>query len=328
MAKARHDNTGTAKVYLRKPVSKTNSAYRSLIQKAVRRGSISLTKKVAYHLRDIGDADWLRKRAAVITFEECWPLSIKLNLTADFTEIVSSLLLAAQSVKVKHATGLGTLGYTLSLGDKSVLSGSDEDYHIRVVSEAIKRADDFWHWVTTQASQDSQRVLINVAKQAHRRGGWPWDKAFMQAAAYLAVTEDIPTVCFAQQKVEEFPLWVALDKHTPQGKCALREAAKQIGVPWHQLFWVSFYLESAITNESTNSFWWLREVHWRLHQIGLDYDNARLIWRRARPVVAEILKASTEQLCEELESSEPVAQLRAEAQERRNYKQLELFDLT
>lgn len=41
-------------------------------------------------------------------------------MTADFTEIVSYLLLAAQSVKVKDATGLGTLGYNLFLGDKAV----------------------------------------------------------------------------------------------------------------------------------------------------------------------------------------------------------------
>jgi hypothetical protein len=286
---------------MRKLDTNIHSAYRSLIQKAVRRGSVSLIQRVAYHLYDIGDANWLRRRTAVIAFEECWPSSVKFNYQANFQQIVDFLILVAQSVKVKDATGLGTLAYSLSQGEKLVLSGSDEDYHIRVMSEAIRRPNDFWNWVTTKVSNDNQRVLVDVTQEAYRRGGWPWDKAFIQAAAYLAITENIPNVCFAEQKVEEFPLWVALDKHTPQGKYALREVAKEIRIPYYQLCGVSFYLESAITNESTNSKWWLKEVQWKLHQMGLSYDEARLIWEQAKPLVVEVLKEWTEQLHRELE---------------------------
>lgn len=291
---------------MRQPLSKTHSACRSLIQKAVRRGDLSLIRKVASHLNEMGDGNWLARRTAVIIFEECWPLGAKLDLTAEFTNTVNSLIRAAQSVKMKDATGLGTLAYALSTGDNSVLSGSPEDRHIKIVSEAIKRPKDFWDWVTTNCLQESQRTLVDVAQKAHRRGGWPWDRAFMQAAAYLAVTEDVPTVSTAKQKLNDFPFWVALDKHTPQGKQALRQAAKRIDVSSNQLFWVSFYIESALTNEATNSFWWSKEVHWRLHQVGLDFNQALFIWHKAQPVVSEILKADAECLREHIEPPAPV----------------------
>lgn len=280
----------------------------------MRRGDLSLTRKVASHLREIGDGNWLARRTAVITFEECWPLGAELNLSTEFTSTVNSLICAAQSVKIKDATGLGTLAYTLSTGDDSVLSGSRKDRDIKIVSEAIKRPNDFWDWVTANCSQERQRNLVDVAQKAHRRGGWPWDRAFMQAAAYLAVTENIPTVPTTEQQSKEFPLWVALDKHTPQGKQALRQAAKRIGVPSNQLFWVSFYFESALTNEATDSFWWSKEVNWRLHQVGLDFDQASLIWDKAQPIIAEILKAEAEDLWENIQPPTPL--------------QLSLFDLT
>jgi hypothetical protein len=272
----------------------------------VRRGDLSLTRKVASHLREIGDGNWLARRTAVITFEECWPLGADLDLSTEFTNTLNSLLRAAQSVKIKDATGLGTLAYTLSKGDDSVLSGSCKDRDIKIVSEAIKRPNDFWDWVTANCSQERQRTLVDVAQKAHRRGGWPWDRAFMQAAAYLAVTENIPTVPTTEQQSKEFPLWVALDKHTPQGKQALRQAAKRIGVPSDQLFWVSFYFESALTDEATDSFWWSKEVHWRLHQVGLDFDQASLIWDKAQPVVSEILTVEVEHLREHIKPPIPV----------------------
>lgn len=299
---------------MRQPLTKTHSACRSLLQKAVRRGDLSLIRKVASYLNGIGDGHWLAKRTAVIIFEECWPLGVRLDLTTEFTNTVNSLIRVAQSVKVKDATGLGTLAYALSTGDNSVLSGSLADRHIKIVSEAIKRPKDFWNWVSTNCSQESQHTLVDVAEKAHRRGGWPWDRAFMQAAAYLSITENIPIVTTAKQQSQEFPLWVALDKHTPQGKQALRHVAKKIGIPSNQLFWVSFYFESALTNEATDSFWWSKEVNWRLHQVGLDFDQASLIWDKAQPIIAEILKAEAEDLWENIQPPTPL--------------QLSLFDLT
>ncbi len=275
---------------MRKPNPETHQACRSLLQKAVRRGNVSLTEQVAYHLQEVGDTGWLRMRAAVITFEECWPLGTELDLTRDFSNTVSALTRAARAVKAKDAAGLGTLAYALSMDDQSVLTGSSADRDIRIVAEAIKRPRDFWEWTAANCSQDRQRALVESTLKAYRRGGWPWDRAFMQAAAYLAVTECVPDIRLIGPAASEFSYWVALDKHTPQGKKALREAAKSMGIGLRQASWVSFYFESALCSEAVESCWWSREVHWRLQRVGLSLDQARSIWYKMQPVVADILE--------------------------------------
>jgi hypothetical protein len=131
-----------------KPNPQTHQACRSLLQKAVRRGSIPLTHKIARHLQSIGDADWLKNRTAIITFEECWPLGTNLQLKADFEGLLAILTEVARAVKIKDAAGLGVLAYEFSDGDSSVLSGTPEDQHIRRVAEAIINPQDFWTWVT------------------------------------------------------------------------------------------------------------------------------------------------------------------------------------
>ncbi len=121
---------------MRKPNPQTHQACRSLLQKAVRRGSISLIHKIAHRLQSIGDADWLKTRTAIITFEECWPLGTNLHLKTDFEGILATLTEVARTVKVKEAAGLGVLAYEFSDGDTSVLSGTPEDQHIRSMAAA------------------------------------------------------------------------------------------------------------------------------------------------------------------------------------------------
>lgn len=279
-------------------------ACRSLLQKAVRRGNTSLVEKVASYLYGTGDSNWIYKRTAIITFEECWPLAAKLSSNTSLTSIIEALVRVSQSIKFKDATGLGTLALALSGGDHSVLLNSPEDYHIIVVSEGIRRPSDFWNWATSRSLSKQQLALIHAAQEAYRRGGWPWDKAFMQAAAYLTITQGIPEVRECEYKAKNFLFWTALDKHTPQGKRGLREAAKVLGIPPYQLFWISFYFESALTNESVDSFWWSHEIQWRLSQIGLDYQSAQKLWNKAQPVVAEILKTESKVLQEQLDMRE------------------------
>jgi len=286
---------------MRKPNPQTHQACRSLLQKAVRRGDTLLTRNIAYHLHSIGDNDWLKMRTAIITFEECWPLGVNLSLASDFGGIVDALIKVTQMVKVKDAAGLGVLAYELSEGDTSMLSGSLEDQHIRQVAEAVKNPKDFWIWVTHSCSQADQQLLIQSSMKAYRRGGWPWDRALTQAAAYLAGTSGVPEVHLTDHPSIEVPFWVGLDKHTPQGKKALQDTAKHIGVPSRQLTWISFYCESAYTNESTESYWWSRELRWRLSKVGVDQDKARQIWEKAQPVYIRLLKEETDALQKHLE---------------------------
>lgn len=275
---------------------KFRPACRSLLQKAVRRGNVHLVQAVALCLREIGDFSWLVKRTAVITFEENWSLGGELGPVSSFDDVVFALVRVAQAVKNKDATGLGSLALALSTDDCSVLSGDPDDHAIAVVAEAIKRPNDFWKWVLKECDHEQQRVLVESAYQSYLKGGWLWDKAFMQAAAYLAVTQGIPITHLARQYDEDFPLWVALDKHTPQGKQAIYETAQQIKVSPRQLAWINFYCESAITNDSTDSRWWFKEIHWRLRQVNLDYAQAQLLWGKARPILIKRLEEETEAL--------------------------------
>lgn len=272
------------------------SACRSLLQKAVRRGDLVLVTKVISCLQKSNDSNWLVKRTAVIAIEECWPLGKDLSMDSKSLDVSTFLVRVAQAVKMKDAAGLGTLALAFSTGDTSVLSGNAEDHHILVVSEAIKRPSDFWGWVLQNCKQEHQKKIVDVALKSYRKGGWPWDRAFMQAAAYLAIVEDFPVVSQANPQKVHCPVWIALDKHTSQGKKALRQTANYMGIPPLQLSWVSFYLESASTNEQQESTWWSKEVMWRLKQFELTHQEARNLWEAARPILVDILRPYEKEL--------------------------------
>ncbi len=267
--------------------------YRSLLQKAVRRGKSNLVLKVIRHLVNSGDAGWLKKRTAVIVFEECWSLAGGMERSGTLTGPLTALLETARRVKLKDATGLGTLALALSQGDRSVLfDEASADFSIRVVSEAIRRPRDFWPWALSKCKGDSQRALVRVACQAHARGGWPWDMAFIQAAAFLAVQSeqlDPPELTFHSEEEEDFPLWIAIDKHTPEGKEALRRLALHCRMSYTALSILSFYMEGAVCDLAAPSIWWDREVAWRLDQIGLDLPKATRLWQSLRPQLVEML---------------------------------------
>ncbi len=283
----------------------THQDCRSLIQKAVRRGNSTLVAKVVRHLYEIGDKGWLKQRIGVIIAEECWPLLEQWELPSTPEATIDLLSRVAWSVKFKDAAGLGSLAYALSQGDTSVLSGSDEDDDIRRVGEATKDPKQYWNSVISECSNDREVALIERAEKVYRKSGWPWDKAFTQAAAHLTVTDGIPK----PQKVdksnseEKFPFWAALDKHTPQGKTALRKVANQTRIPWRQLNWASFYFESAIVNNLAPSRWWKKEIEWRLGKAGLSVNEAQSIWAKARPLFVELLHHESEHLEQHIDNS-------------------------
>lgn len=117
---------------------------KSLIQKAIRRGDTEMTSRAFYHLLESGQFDWLRKRLAVITFEECWPYA--LNVTYDINEplILKHCLNLAKAVKNKNAAGLGQLIYAFSKGNKSMLNGSGDDETIIELADDLNSPTSFW----------------------------------------------------------------------------------------------------------------------------------------------------------------------------------------
>jgi hypothetical protein len=245
-------------------------------------------------------------RTSIIIFEECWPLGTELQLPLDFDGALHALTYTATMEKNKEAAGLGTLAYVLSTGDTSALFAipQDEQEHIRAIDEGIRNPHEFWQSIRDQCTNDTQRKLVEATHKAHRTGGWPWDKAFMQTAAYLAVTRGIPKVNTAGV-ITPCPLWVGIDKHTPKGKEALIKAASEMHISSRLLSWISFYCESAVTNKLavTDTQWWTREIAWRLRRLGLDYRTANGIWQEARQHVAKLLEGEATSLQEHLDMS-------------------------
>ena len=286
---------------MRKASPDTDQISRSLLQKAVRRSDLEMTKLAIAFIIHNNDFDWMRKRLAVITFEECWTYGLEVSYEKDEKIITDHLLKIVGTVKNRNAAGLGSLAYVLSEGDESVFNSDSGDRDIKIIAEAIKRHKDFWEWTKKQKLNDKQKTLVENADKGFRKAGWPWDRAFAQAAAYLAITGDVPETIYVQPKSEiNFPLWVAIDKHTQQGKTAIREAAKQINFNANKALWLAFYFESAKCNRIEYSPWWEREIKWRMKKLDLNADEAKEIWERLKPIIIELLKDETEKLREKL----------------------------
>jgi hypothetical protein len=276
-----------------KPQSYTDSRYRSLLQKAVRRGNTELVYTTSALLESLGsrEKNWFRTRAAIITLEECWPLGAELMFNRQFHSKVAALIKVTECVKARDATGLGYLGYALFGGDRSMLDGSADDRAVKIIANALQRPDDFWRWIDRQDIPETARALANNAGR-FRHEGLPRDKSVIQSAAYLAVTCNIPGIKTAQLPDARFPFWTAFDHHTPEGKRALRDVARDLHIPLPQLEWVLFYFEGATTNRELSSIWWQKWCRWHFRKIGIPVEEAHLIWE---PVKSQLLEALAEE---------------------------------
>ena len=278
-----------------------DARFRSLLQKAVRRGNTDLVYTTSAILESLSrrEKNWFRNRTAIIAFEECWPLGTDLIFNRKFHSKVAALVKVARSAKAKDATGLGFLAHALSEGDRSVLTQSAQDRHIRILSKAVHRPDEFWSWVVQNDITGRGRMLVENAHR-FRQAGLPRDRAVIQAAAYLAVTGDVPAVRAAPPQAHAFPYWVALDMHTPQGRRVLNDVARDLHIPLKQLEWTLFYFEGAQTNGAIESVWWDRSCSWYFRKIGLPMEEAHLVWEPARVQVVEELAGESQQLHREL----------------------------
>ena len=278
-----------------------DSRFRSLLQKAVRRGNVELVYTTSAFLESLTgrEKNWFRNRTAVITFEECWPLGATLVFTKKFHSKVAALVQVAKMQKARDATGLGFLAYELAKGDRTVFDGAPDDRHIRIVANAIQRPDDFWKWLDQHITDGAERVLIENAMR-FRNMGRPRDRAVVQAAAYLTASAGLPEIRPADDTATAFPYWVALDTHTPQGKRVLNDVARDLHISLKQLEWTFFYFEGSITNGTVTSVWWDRICRWHFRKIGLPSEEAHLLWEPAKPQLMRALAEESRQLHGEL----------------------------
>ena len=277
--------------------AKTEKRYRSLLQKAVRRGNVDLVFTTSAFLESLGSTDknWYLNQTAIITFEECWPLGTELIFNKKFHSKVAALIRVTRASKARDATGLGYLAYALSRGDTSVLDDAAGDKAIKIVANAIRRPDDFWQWVAWQKKSAAQKNLIENAIR-FKKAGRPHDHAVIQAAAYLTVTGQLSRIEAGQPSDPKFPYWVVFDNHTREGQQALRDIARDLHISLPQLEWAYFYFEGAQANGEISSKWWDRYCRWHFKKIELPVNEAHLLWDPARVQLEERLTAETRQL--------------------------------
>ena len=280
----------------------TEARYRSLLQKAVRRGDADLVYTASALLASLSPREkkWYRTRTAIITFEECWPLGGELIFNRKFHSKVAALIKVTRATKSREASGLGYLAHALSEGDASVLNGTPDDKHIKIVANAIKRPDDFWRWISDQKSMAEQTAALITNAMRFRQEGLPRDRAVSQSAAYLSVTGPMPNLKKLQPTDQPFPYWVAFDKHTAEGGLVMRDVARDLHIPLPQLEWACFYFEGAKTNGEIPSKWWQRHSQWQFEKIGLPVEEAHLLWEPAKPQVLEGLAGDSRRLQSEL----------------------------
>ena len=284
--------------------SRTNieARYRSLLQKAVRRGNADIVYTASALLASLSpkEKNWYRTRTAIITFEECWPLGSQLIFNRKFHSKVAALIRVTRSMKSRDASGLGYLAQALADGDTSVLTGSPDDRHIKIVANAIKRPDDFWRWIDDQRKADEQTAALTANARRFRQEGSPRDRAVIQAAAYLALGAPLPDPKEILPTEQRFPYWVAFDRHTAEGHLVMKAVARDLHMALPQLEWTCFYFEGAQTNGEVPSKWWERHSQWYFDKIGLPVEEAHLLWNPARQQVIDGLAEDSRRLKNEL----------------------------
>ncbi len=288
-------------MYLKGRKSSTDPRLRSLLQKAVRRGAEQIVHLTILKLMANGDKSWLRSRAVVITFEESWPLAQDLSIAKDLLSKETALLMVSRAKKQKDAAGLGALAFAFHEGDKSMLDIVPSRRSLILVSEAIKRPDTYFDWLFSQCTSEESKKVVKAASRYLAAATWGWDKATILAGAYLAVSNEVPPISASRLTESSFPYWIALDKHTPEGKKAFRSISSQFGVPYRHLIWASFYYESAIVNDLYTSVWFDCERNWRLRKAGMTETEAEKLWINIRSMICQELEEDAEKLRAQVE---------------------------
>jgi hypothetical protein len=292
-------------MFLKLRKASTDQRLRSLLQKAVRRGFSRIVSLAAMRLDAVGDKTWLRSRTIVITFEECWPLAESLSINRELSSKLNVLLRVTRSSKQKDAAGLGALAHAYQEGDRSMLEVVPDQRALKIIAEALDRPKEFFDWVKGEGRSQGSRDVVRAAQEYLPAATWRWDKACILGGALLATLSDLPSLESLEEPEEEFPYWVALDKHTAEGKEVLREVAKEIKASYRELIWASFYCESAHVNKPLSSPWFNAERLWRFRRTGLSLESAEELWSRARPLVRERLETEALALKNLVESSLP-----------------------
>ena len=267
----------------------------SLIQKAVRRGNVELVEKVFKYLIDIkGQRHWLKNRLAVIGYEECWPYANTINFNCNDYELLQQYKAFACKVKNKDCDGFAYLANKLNEWENTALRGDNiQREGIQRVADAMKDDTKFWKWIEQQSLYSKHQQRIEAARQAMKRS-WD-DRAIMFAAAYLSVTYDIPPVEeIGPNNNPNFPFWVAIDKHTNEGKEIIRTACEKIGLMPKRGQFITFYFAGALCNKVQDMPFFDLMKEYKIERMGYTQEEVLEFWLKLRPHIIEMSKVDVD----------------------------------
>lgn len=269
---------------------RVDDRFRSLLHKAARRGHSEWVFTTSALIERMGAeaVAWFKARTAAVVFAECWPMGAELLFTKGIHGYVAALIRLAVHQKNRDATGLGLLAYALDKGDTTVLDGRSDDKPLRWLARGIRRPSGFWGWGIEHAAGGDQRAFIESAFRL-RDSGRPHDRVVAMAAAYLALTTCPPAAPPAPPLEEGFPFWVVFDRHTAEGQRALRDVARDLHIPLHQLEWALFYYEGSVANAEAESPWWRAYCRWHFRRVALLPEETYLLWEPAREQLIQAL---------------------------------------
>lgn len=282
---------------------------RSLLQKAVRRGNTELVEILFDYLVHNGELSWLRKRFVVIVFEECWPLGFEITDKSSPRKIKEMLLRVTQSEKYKGASALAAIAGRYAEGYGQKLYGTKEENElIKSVGNFIKDSEAYWTKLKEAAKEKGLEHLVLTAKELSKSALFPVDKAMFYSAALLALITGIPKVAMNNKTTpkEDFPYWMAIDKHTALGRLEIEEFAKS-----HEdyktnkdlSFYIStyqFYFEGAEVDNLADERLWKLNVISDLIRINKEPEKALKEWLKYKPVLIKHLEKYANEIKDEL----------------------------
>jgi len=279
---------------------------RSLFQKVVRRGNVDLTEKVFKYLLSKDQRGWLKKRLAVIGYEECWTYSNQLDYESKNNKLLEQYKTLACKVKNKNCDGLAYLAKRLNQYNRSALTGTEKEKEaIRKVAEAANNPVSFWKWVRKQPDYEKNKQRIDAAEKAMPKPHMKKDKVIMLAAAYLSVTYPIPdTEDIEPNNDSDFPYWIAIDKHTSIGAERIIEASESMDLEPSCGMHLGFFLEGAICNQIKDSQFFELAKKWQMNHMGYTLEKAEEKWGHLKLLLIANTKIEVRELQERLDSVE------------------------
>lgn len=279
--------------------SSENDVERSLLQKAIRRGNEELTEKVVQYLISVGDLGWLRRRLAVIAYEECWTVGNELRFDNNDYIITEQFKKLARTIKNKNAAGLASLAKNYEEGSHEILNGTSEEQAraITSIANAIKNQGNFWDWISGEPGYLKHKQRIDLAKDHISKAVFSTDKAQMLASAYFCVKDLVPDTKYAPPNNDpDFPYWIAFDKHTDIGKDIIEQASDKINLVSSRGMWLTFYFEGSFCGQLTDSPYWQYRINWGIERMNFSPISAMQKWNELKPIIIDLIGEKAEWL--------------------------------